>query len=141
MNSFSRFIVSLIMGFVTLIFPGCSGESDGPARFDLSGAVNYQGKPVPYGELIFIPDSSKGNTGASAVAKIEAGRYQTLVDKGIIGGPHHVEIKGFDNPPVTGAVPAEGEKAPNQLFKQLQIDVDFPREVSTYDFDLPLTKN
>ena len=140
MNSFSRLIFSLIIGMVSLPLVGCSGANDGPARFELSGTVNYQGKPVPYGELLFIPNSSKGNQGTSAVAIIEAGRYQTAEDKGIIGGPHHVEIKGFDGPPVSGAVPADGETAPKQLFKQLKVDVDFPREASTYDFDLPLTK-
>ncbi|WP_299464227.1 hypothetical protein [uncultured Gimesia sp.] len=140
MNANFRFNALLLYLFVTLLPVGCSSGGDAPARFDLSGTVNYKGEPVPYGELIFIPDSSKGNKGAGSVAKIESGRYQTQKEKGVIGGPHRVQIKGFTGSPTAGAVPAEGESVPQPLFKQYETEVDFPLKSSTYDFEIPSTQ-
>lgn len=140
MNAIFRFNALLLCAFVIILQIGCSSGSDGPARFDLSGTVNYKGKPVPYGEIIFIPDSTKGNKGAGAVAKIEAGLYQTQQEKGVVGGPHRVQIKGFTGPPTAGAVPAEGESVPQPLFKQYETEVEFPLQSSTYDFEIPSTQ-
>tara|TARA_R110002111_G_scaffold262613_1_gene339495 strand:+ start:93207 stop:93632 length:426 start_codon:yes stop_codon:yes gene_type:complete len=140
MNAIFRINMLLLCTFVIVLQTGCSSGSDGPARFALSGTVKYKGEPVPYGEIIFIPDSTKGNTGAGAVAKIESGRYQTPKEKGIIGGPHRVQIKGLTGPPTAGAVPAAGESVPQALFKQFETEVDFPRQSSTYDFEIPLTQ-
>tara|TARA_R110002095_G_scaffold213518_1_gene204262 strand:+ start:1190 stop:1615 length:426 start_codon:yes stop_codon:yes gene_type:complete len=140
MNAIFRIHALFLCMFVPLLQTGCSSGSDDPARFDLSGTVKYKGEPVPYGEILFIPDSSKGNTGAGAVAKIESGRYQTPKEKGIFGGPHRVQINGLTGPPTAGAVPAAGESVPQPLFKQYETEVDFPRQSSTYDFEVPSTQ-
>jgi hypothetical protein len=59
---------------LALALTGCGG---GTQRIRISGQVTFQGKPVPYGNLVFEPDQSKGNRGPQGYAKIQDGRYDT----------------------------------------------------------------
>lgn len=129
-----------LCAWMLLLLSGCGGGSDAPVRYDLTGTVSFNGEPVPYGEILFLPDNSKGNQGAGSVATIKEGRYQTPVGKGLIGGPYRVEIKGFDALPISGAVPVGDESVPQPLFKKYETNVDFPQESSTKDFQIPLLK-
>lgn len=109
---------------------GCGGPA-GPARYDLSGAVTFGGKPVPAGRVVFEPDGDKGNAGPAAYAPISAGRYATPRGKGTVGGPHVVRITGTDG------VPTPELPQGRMLFAEYRTTVDLPREASTKDFDVP----
>lgn len=107
---------------------GCGG-SDGPERYQLTGAVTYQGKPVPVGEVIFQPESGPG-----AVAQIQDGRYETVEEMGVVGGPHTVRIMAFDG------IAAGDNSSGTPLFSQpYEIAVDLPKESGTHDFEIPAT--
>jgi hypothetical protein len=109
---------------------GCGG-GDGPVKYGLEGAVTYQGKPVPRGQIIFAPDSSKGNNGPGSVALIRDGRYATHDDRGVVGGPYRVRVEGFDGVP-------SGDNADGAaLFPAYEIEVDLPKEGGVRDFDVP----
>lgn len=102
---------------------GCGGRGDETRRFDLSGAVTFDGRPVPAGTILFEPDSSQGNKGPAGFAKIADGRFNTAASgKGTIGGPHVVRITGSD-------------KA--TLFSDYVTQADLPKEKSTKDFEVP----
>ena len=118
------------MGAGFLSIAGCSGD-DGPRRYDLSGTVTFDGKPIPMGSIIFQPDSSAGNSGPQGAAEIRNGKYDTSDRKGIIGGPHIVRITGFD-----GVAENEMEVVP-PLFAEYQIKSDLPKESGTIDFEVP----
>ncbi|MCG8451509.1 MAG: hypothetical protein MI725_18235 [Pirellulales bacterium] len=65
---------------------GCSqDELNGVA---VNGRVSYQGQPIESGEIIFR--STSGNL--DVYAKIEAGRFEILNDKGLMPGAYRVEV-------------------------------------------------
>jgi hypothetical protein len=70
---------------------GCGPE--GPRRYEVSGTVTYQGSPIPFGTILFVPDSAKGNTGPSGQATIRDGKFDTAAEGvGAVGGPHLLTI-------------------------------------------------
>ncbi len=111
---------------------GCGGPK-APPRYDLSGTVTCDGKPVPTGYLIFTPDTTKGNSGPGSQADISNGRYQTAPGQGTVGGPHVVAICGFDGKPIDLG---EGRTNPQgtPLFLTYRVDIDFPKRAAVQDF-------
>ena len=122
---------------ISLLLAGAVGchRNSGPARYDLSGSVTYAGKPVPAGQILFVPDASKGNDGPGTAADIRNGRYQTEPGQGTIGGAHVVSIFGLDGKPI----PYGGVMNPtgSPLFPEYKTQVDLPRQASTQDFTVP----
>jgi hypothetical protein len=121
-------VICLCLTF--LAFAGCSS---GERIYELSGAVTFNGKPVPAGAIIFEPDTSAGNNGGSGFAKIKDGHYDTRIldGRGVVGGPHLVRIMGLDGVPRS--------ELPNgiSLFQDYNITVDLPKANGTKDFDVP----
>lgn len=118
-----------------LLFPAGCG-SDGPPRYEVSGTVTHDGKPVPAGRIFFEPDESKGNFGPLGTAVISGGRYRTKSGEGPTGGPHVVIINGHDGIPD----PIEPDETPmgRTLFFPLKTFVNLPKEPSTHNFDVPV---
>jgi hypothetical protein len=116
------------------LLAGCGG-SDGPTRYDVSGSVSYDGKPVPKGFITFIPDTDQGNTGPGGGAVIENGHYETESGKGVVGGPHIIRITGYDGKPTQ----MSGEDMPDgqPIFQTYQTTFDFPKEDTEKDFTVP----
>jgi hypothetical protein len=112
---------------------GCG--SDGPRRYEISGTVTYDGQPVPKGFITILPDDSKGNDGPGGGAPIENGVYCTPAGKGIVGGPHLVRIVGYDGVPISMA----GEEIPEGklLFPAYETTIDFPKQATEQNFDIP----
>jgi hypothetical protein len=111
---------------------GC-GEQ-GPPRYDLSGAVTWEGQPVPRGYIVFTPDNAAGNVGPGTQADIVDGRYQTAKGEGTIGGPHTVTISGSDGQPYQdGPVTNPNGRT---LFSDLKQTVDLPKSAGERDFSL-----
>lgn len=73
---------------------GCgSGIDDAPETFEISGYVNFDGEPVPFGQVLFTNEA----TGYRSACKIEDGYYETQDRKGHQGGKFDVQIQGFVN--------------------------------------------
>jgi hypothetical protein len=106
------------------VLVGCSGG--GPSRYRLSGAVTFDGQPIPYGEVVLTPDGSKKNAGPQGIAPIRDGRYDTGASggKGIAGGPTVILVNGMTGP---------GGKT----ICEYELQVDLPRADSTRDIDVP----
>ncbi len=64
------------------LLPGCSS---GPRMHEVSGAVTFDGAPVPDGEIAFIPKDRQYGPDA---ARIKDGQFKLLVKE----GSHQVEI-------------------------------------------------
>lgn len=116
---------------------GC-GRTTGPARYDLSGSITYDGKPVPAGSIVFAPDTSKGNDGPGASADIKDGKYRLVSGRGTIGGPHVARISGFDGKPIQDGPIINPMGKP--LFANVQISVDLPKQAATHNIDVPVQK-
>lgn len=113
---------------------GCD-TATGTSRYQLSGTVTYQGKPVPYGLIYFDPDSTQGNSGVQGSGEIIDGVYQTSAAQGIQGGPTRVRIIGFDGKPPAGP---EAAMFPHgmDLFPEKIVSIDLPAASGTQDFHL-----
>ncbi|HWL09388.1 MAG TPA: hypothetical protein VNQ76_13350 [Planctomicrobium sp.] len=105
---------------------GCgSFGSSTPPSFAVSGNVTFDNKPVPEGTIQFKPDFSNGNTGPTASAKIQDGKYEIPKSKGLPSGMMIVEISG--NEAGGGA----------SLFSDYRTEVELPEENAQQDFDVP----
>ena len=63
------FVAELVISAILLGFIGCD---TGPKFYPVTGSVSYAGQPVADGEIIF---ADAAGSGASAVGRIEKGRY------------------------------------------------------------------
>lgn len=96
-------------------------------RFVLSGEATYDGKPIPSGVLIFTPDTGRGNKGPQGKARIKDGKFSTENNgRGVVGGPHRVELRAFDGVPYQGREMEVEEGRP--LFGSLMTEVDLPED-------------
>jgi hypothetical protein len=117
-------VVLLVVGLL-----GC-GDSGIP-RYRVSGAVTFNGQPVPAGEVVFQPDASQGNKGPGSVALIKSGRYETASGKGVIGGPYVIRIAGFNG------VPVGDSSVGTSLFPPYQTSINLAKKDATQDFAVP----
>jgi hypothetical protein len=125
----TRATASILVVVFAVMLSSCTSEK----IYNLSGAVTFQGKPVPAGHIVFEPDSSAGNSGAAGYATIKGGHYDTRIDggRGIVGGPHVVRILGLDGVPrgeLLNGVP---------VFPEYSTTADLPKENGTQDFQVP----
>lgn len=114
---------------------GCSPAPDGPPRYDVSGTVTYEGKPVLKGFIYFSPDTEQGNKGPGGGAPIDQGRFKTGQSKGVVGGPHVVRVVGYDGV----ATVVEGEQLADgkPLFTPYITSIDFPKKDHSVEIVVP----
>lgn len=124
-------LVSMTLAVLSLMLAAAGCGESGPARYEVRGRVTYGGKPVPAGQVVFEPDSEKGNTGPPAYARIQNGQYRTEPGKGAVGGPHVVRIIGATGQP-TPEMP-QGQ----MLFPEYRLKVDLPRSHAVQNFEVP----
>jgi len=123
-----------------VVLSGCGDAPDGPARYEVSGAVNYKSRPVPRGSILFEPDTSAGGSGPQGYAEIHDGKFSTSAvgGKGVSAGPHIVRIEGFKLESEALA-DSSGENIVPMLFEEYKTTVRLPAENSTQNFDVPAT--
>lgn len=131
----TRFALLLALTSTLTCFGCGGGGTGGPTRFPVSGKVTYKGQPIPTGFIMFTPDPGQGNSGPGTGAPIKNGVFETEKGKGTVGGPHRVEITGFDGIPFT----EEGEEMTDgkPLFPKYQTTLDLPKNASEQTFEVP----
>ena len=121
----SKFLI--LISCVALSAAGCaSQEGDSGPRFRVSGDVKYDGKPVPYGEVLFTPDGSKGNNGAQGIATIKNGKYDTRGSRapGSSGGPTVVRVTALSD-------------SAGKLLTEHEFNIDLPKADTEHNIDIP----
>jgi len=118
-----------VNGYLIAFTIGCG--PGGPPRYDISGSITYNGKPVPGGRIVFEPDREQNNHGPASYAVIKDGHYATDSGKGPVGGPHIVRIMGRD-----GVSTFESPHG-TTIFPEYRTKVDLPREDTGKDFEVP----
>lgn len=114
---------------------GC-GSNEGPERFDLSGSVQFAGKPVPMGSIEFVPDPDAENSGPAAYADIVDGRYTTNAGKGIVGGAYVLTVVGYDGVATVDASEGANPRG-TPLFPPHEMRTDLPAGAGTFDVVIP----
>lgn len=123
------------LGLCLALALGCSGGSQGPPRYDLSGEVTYDGQPIRKGMLTFAPEVEQGNSGPGSGAVIKDGRFTTPPKKGHVGGPHRIRIVGYDG--VAAVVEGEELLDGKALFEPYETVVDLPKAHAKQNFNVP----
>jgi hypothetical protein len=125
----------LIAALAMCMIGGCGSSPEGPPRFQISGRVTFDGKPVPKGFISFEPDTQAGNKGPGGGAPILNGQYKTERERGVVGGPHLVRIVGYGG--VSETVEGEQLADGKPLFETFETKFDFPKQHGTADFQVP----
>ncbi len=125
----------LLLTVGLLLLVGC-GRHSGPACYEISGLVTYNGQPVPAGYILFAPDKTKGNDGPGVNAEIRDGKYRTPAGQGVIGGPHTATINGYDGKKFQAGPISNPMGRPVAV--PIQVALDLPKQASTHDFALPV---
>jgi hypothetical protein len=109
-----------------LLASGCGG-SQGPPTYRVSGAVTFDGQPIPQGMIVFSPDLAKQNDGTQGVADIKDGKYDTRGGRGIdtVGGAMKVSVTGLT--------------ADAKPLCQYDFELDLPKAEATKDIEVPAT--
>jgi hypothetical protein len=116
---------------------GCRGDR-GPERVVVSGAITYNGKPIPEGEIRFVPTAT--SSAPVSIAAIVDGKYRADHLGGVPVGTHKIEVQAFHS--AGGKAVALGPAPQNYLPKrfnaesQRQITIDSGSRELTKDFDL-----
>lgn len=121
-----RFLGTLVLGLAVMLLVGCGG-GESITRYHATGEVQYDGKPVPAGNVFFTP--SKGNDGPQGYAKIKDGKYDTRSGKGTTGGPMQVRIEGYDGQ-------ATDQKPLGKPVFTYDGKADLPKDEGKKDFNL-----
>lgn len=110
--------------FAATMLASCSDA--GPKRFRVSGEAKFDGRPIPYGDVLFTPDGAKQNSGPQGIATIKDGKYDTAAadGKGVAGGPTVVRVTGLSGP---------GGK----LLCEYEYTADLPRADTTHAVQVP----
>lgn len=136
--NFSRFFPCFLfaIGFASL---GCGGDG----TYRVSGKVTFKGQPVPAGKIYFMPDGSKGNTGATGFADIKDGQYDTSMrnSRGSVSGPIIIAVEGID-PNAPPDKPKKGEEVSAEatakvLFPRYEMAFEMPQASTVKDIEVP----
>ncbi len=116
------------------LLQGCG--SGAPEFHQLAGQATFDGQPIVYGTIEFIPDGAKGHQGPAGSADIVDGAYDTAAagGQGLSKGPHIARITIFPEklPPTN-----EDETVVTKAISP--IAVGFPLEVDVTGPTLDLT--
>jgi hypothetical protein len=136
-------LLCLVMALGAAILAAGCGEPNPLGRRAVQGAVSFQGKPVDYGAITFLPEDSQ--RGVSSGGVIEAGKYSIKTAQGLPPGSYQVMISSPDRSQQTKVEEMPGdvrtlaaERIPKKynLETTLKIDVPKARGAHQADFDL-----
>jgi hypothetical protein len=128
--------------FALLVTLGCSSSGE-LTTAPVSGKVTYNGKPVPNGTVMFVPDQGPPATGE--IAKDGSYRLSTYTDGGGDGavlGNHKISITALQD--TSGALPEQRSGTPKAIVPRKYLSHEtsgLTAEVRAGDntIDLPLT--
>ena len=138
----NKFLSTLCSLGLCVLFAGCGGRGySGDQRFPLSGKVTYDGQPIDWGSVSFIPQAGDKQRASGGV--IADGTYSVPEEKGVTAGKYRIEIhwgkltgkqvKAQDSEDV---VDERIEGLPDRFHKNSELTVEVPSADNTYSFDL-----
>jgi hypothetical protein len=108
-----------LLSVVLAGFTGCSGSSEHPPTYPVSGTVTWKGQPLEGATLVFIPSDEKGE---SAAAKSDAqGKFEVTTFKqgdGARPGEYRVRVSKYEEV-------KRDPKAKNLTYEEEQAAPDF----------------
>lgn len=125
---------------VTLV--GCGGRKySGDRRFPLTGKVTYDGQPIDYGAISFLPVS--GGKQRVSGGTIVDGTYSVPEEAGANQGSYRVEIhwakktgKQFRDPDTQEMMDKRDEGLPPRFHSKSTLTAEVSAAQTTFDFHL-----
>lgn len=121
------------LALVCLVFTvGCGKPGN-----RVTGAVTFDGRPVPAGKVYFKPDGEAGNSGATGYADIVDGRYDTSAEgaRNVGTGAMIISVEG--NEPQAAGEGADADVTAKVLFLGYEIRQDIASGDVTLDIAVP----
>lgn len=117
------------------LLSGCGGRSDG--RLDVAGAATFEGEPIVYGSVVFIPDTAAGHKGPTGLAQVTNGRYDTRQEgsQGVLPGKHIIRVTAYPSAPVHHEDETVEVTQVEPLFVNWEITADL--KSATFDIVVP----
>jgi hypothetical protein len=124
-----------------LVLAGCGSQSyKGPKRYPLTGKVSYDGQPIDWGSISFLPKSGEQRVSGGL---IENGQYSVSEEQGANAGEHRVEIRWLK---LTGKkyrdrdsgemVDERKEALPPRFHADSTLTAEVGKNQTNFDFDL-----
>lgn len=130
-----------IMWASLLAIPGGFGcRPAGPPRYDITGTVSYEGKPVPAGTITFIPVGESAAERGPGFCQFTNGRYASRSGRSPGSGPYRFVIDGFDGAPSRTVDGDESLERPlgKPIFDTQVVEIELPpRHGGAFDINLP----
>ncbi len=132
MNRLPMAVAVLAMIWTTA---GCGGNDHRPIH--ISGTATFDGQPIPFGQILFEPDASAGNSGPAGFATITDGKFDARSSgKGITRHrPFVVTIHGQTR------APDQGHDASLPLFNPYEVQAEVADPVKDFDMPASAAKN
>jgi hypothetical protein len=133
--STNRFTMAVAVLAIIWTTSGCGGN-DHPS-IHISGTATFDGQPIPFGQILFEPDASAGNSGPAGFATITDGKFDTRSSgKGITRrGRFVVTIHGQTRDP------AQGNDTILPLFNPYEVQAEIAHPVKDFDVPASAAKN
>lgn len=133
-HSGPRALAALAALACSLLATGCGGGTPGNR---VSGAVTFDGTPVPAGKVYFKPDAEAGNTGATGFADIVDGRYDTgrAGARNVGTGAMVMSVEGID--PHASEDAGSADVTAKVLFQGYELRAEIPGGAFTLDIAVP----
>ena len=127
---------------MALLAAGCS-EANPLGRRAVHGSVSFQGQPVDYGGIQFMPDDLQ--RGVSSGAMIESGKYQIKTPHGLppgsykvmISAPDRVEKTTVEGPPGEEVTVAR-ERIPKKYNVKSELKLEVPKARGSHEANFNL---
>ena len=133
------FAVSRVLGMLLLVVAAGCGRG-GPARYDISGTVQFRGNPVPAGTITFIPAGASAGHQPLGFCTFRDGEFQSRSGRSPGAGSYRVLITVCDGVAYETRLGDIVEEHPlgKNIFSSHTIDLELPdRHGSVLDFIVP----
>lgn len=117
---------------------GCGGATEKFERVVVSGAVLFDGKPVPYGSIWFEPDLSAGPESPTGFASIRDGKFQTTPEKSPKAGMYTMRISGAaQSREELARTSGNDEAIVEPLFREYTQSIEIPETGTAIEVTIP----
>ncbi|QDU10435.1 hypothetical protein [Gimesia aquarii] len=125
-----KIFVTMMIGLSFLFLSAC-GEN-GVERHEVSGTATFDGQPIVFGTIQFIPKLDNEKEAPTGSATIENGKYHTDEGQGIVSGPHEIRVTAYPSK----LVDSEDETAEVETVEPIFVGYSLEASIEPPSFDV-----
>lgn len=122
---------AIVLASLSLLFlSGCGGNS--VERHEVSGTATFDGQPIVFGTIQFIPKLADGKKAPTGSATIENGTYYTDKGQGIVNGPHEIRVTAYPSK----LIDTEDETVEAEIIEPIFVGYSMDASIEPPSFDV-----